>query len=712
MTAVKLILATIFPMMLTGIFTMAEKKTGFYRWGYYAKQIIIGFAFGGFAVLSTEFGIPVADGAIMNVRDSAPLCAGLIFGAPAGFIAGLIGGVHRWFCVYWGGTMYTRTACSLATLLAGVFSALMRKSLFEDEKPNWLAGSGLGMTMEVLHMLLVLLTNLDDVSYAFTFVQICAVPMIILNGVAVGLSILASGIVKDKNNIGKKTHMLSYDFGFRLLICIVIAFIITSSFVYKIVSGIKTNDTELFRNVTVYLTVFMEILVYSALFILIYQMLKKKVVLNLEKVNEGLNEISSGNLNTVIDVRTHKEFSELSDDVNATVATLKRYIKDAEERIDKELIFARQIQHSALPSVFPPFPNRLDFDLFASMDAAKEVGGDFYDFYLLDRFQLIMMIADVSGKGIPAAMFMMTAKTLIKGLAESGRPVDEVFNEANRKLCENNEAGMFITAWIGKLDLRTGQLSYVNAGHNPPLICRKGKSFEYLRTKPNFILAGMDTTVYRRQEIKLELGDSLYLYTDGVTEAVNIGNELYGEPRLESFMAALSGKHPKDVCEAVKNDVLAFADGAPQADDITMLCVRLNAMQDRETVKTYPDMDSLSIVVEYLNDRLKTTGIPVEVINKVQVVADEVYSNIVNYSGATGAEVSFSRENDMLFLTFKDNGTPFDPTGQQDPDITLPAEEREIGGLGILMVRKMTSSIEYEYKDGLNVLTLTFKLNV
>lgn len=181
---------------------------------------------------------------------------------------------------------------------------------------------------------------------------------------------------------------------------------------------------------TLYLVAFMEVLIYTALFILIYQILKKKVTCNLERVNDGLKAIAAGDLDTVINVRAYKEFAELSDDVNATVSSLKHYIHAAEERINQELEVARQIQNAALPRVFPARP---DFDLFASMHAAKEVGGDFYDFYLLDRYTLVFLIADVSGKGIPAAMFMMRAKTLLKDLAESGRNVDEVFTRANAK---------------------------------------------------------------------------------------------------------------------------------------------------------------------------------------------------------------------------------------------------------------------------------------
>lgn len=707
MVALQLTGATLLPILISGLFSLLEKKTRFSSCNKCLKQVIIGVTFGAFAILSTEFGVPAGDGTVMNVRDSAPLCAGLIFGAPAGFIAGTIGGLHRWLCVYWGGGMVTRVACSLATFLAGIFSGLMRRQLFEGKKPSFLSGFGIGTTMEVLHMLLLLSTNLHNVSYAFKFVQICAFPMILCNGIAVSFSILISGFTVRKEKIDIKSKHISYDFGFWLLVCVIIAFLVTSSFTQQIVYRITTDDAELYRYVTLYLVAFMEILIYTALFILIYQMLKKKIICNLQKINEGLNEITKGNLDTVINVRSHKEFSELSDDVNATVDTLKRYINEAEERIDKELEFARQIQHSALPSIFPPYPNRSDFDLFASMDAAKEVGGDFYDFYLLNRNTLVMLIADVSGKGIPAAMFMMTAKTMIKGLVESGKDIDTAFNIANKKLCENNEAGMFITAWIGKLNLSTGKLSFVNAGHNPPLICHSGGSFEYLRTKPNFILAGMNITKYKTQEIMLSPGDCLYLYTDGVTETSDKEKQLYGEQRLQKHLSSVAEKSPKEICASTKDNLLTFAAGAPQSDDITMLCVRLNALQRKNSITIHPDISSLALVSEYLNDRLKSAGATAKLINRVQVAVDEILSNIIHYSDAQMVEVSYDFNNDSLQLTFRDNGKEYDPTKAKNPETDLSLDEREIGGLGIYMVRKLTSLMTYERND-YNVLTLQF----
>ena len=345
---------------------------------------------------------------------------------------------------------------------------------------------------------------------------------------------------------------------------------------YYIVAAMPYTEAFFSRDVSVYVTVFMEFVVFGMLFIVVYFLIKKLIVDNMVKINRSLAKITSGNLDTVVDVRTNEEFASLSDDINSTVLTLKRYIAEAAARIDKELEFAKAIQHSAIPMVFPPYPAHGEFDIYATMDTAKEVGGDFYDFYFVGENKLGFLIADVSGKGIPAAMFMMTAKTLIKGYAESGKSVDEVFTIANAKLCESNEAGMFVTAWMGILDITTGLLEFANAGHNPPLVKHADGRFEFLKSKSGFILAGMEGMKYRRNELVLSPGDEIYLYTDGVTEATNAENALYGEERLANLLNTMHGLSGEALCRAVKADIDAFAGDAPQSDDITMLYLKYN----------------------------------------------------------------------------------------------------------------------------------------
>ena len=349
---------------------------------------------------------------------------------------------------------------------------------------------------------------------------------------------------------------------------------------YKVIAVYPYSEAMVSRNVSLKVMTVMQILIFGLLFVMIFLLVRRLIVKNLHQVNHALSAITDGNLETVVNVRSHEEFDALSNDINATVDTLKRYIKEAEERIDAELAFAKAIQHAALPSVFPPYPERKEFEIFASMHTAKEVGGDFYDFYFVDDENLAFLMADVSGKGIPAAMFMMTAKTFIKSFAESGLSVEQVFTHANAKLCEGNDAGMFVTAWLGILNTKTGQVQFANAGHNPPLVRHADGTYEYLKSRTGFVLAGMEGVRYRKNELTLAPGDAIYLYTDGVTEATNLNEELYGEERLQKVLDIYKDATPETICAEVKKDVDKFVGEAPQFDDITMLAIRYKGTEN------------------------------------------------------------------------------------------------------------------------------------
>ena len=345
---------------------------------------------------------------------------------------------------------------------------------------------------------------------------------------------------------------------------------------FQIIAVYPYSEAMVSRDVSINVFTVLQVVIFGALFALIYFLVRKLVVKNIHKVNTSLSAITEGKLDTVVDVRSHVEFDSLSNDINATVDTLKRYIKEAEERIDAELAFAKAIQHSALPSVFPPYPNRKEFEIYATMHTAKEVGGDFYDFYFIDDDNLAFLMADVSGKGIPAAMFMMQSKTIIKSCAESGMSIEQVFTVANEKLCEGNDAGMFVTAWMGILNTKTGKVLFANAGHNPPLVKHADGTYEYLKSRAGFVLAGMEGVRYRKNELELAPGDAIYLYTDGVTEATDASNELYGEDRLHGILEKYKDAAPHVICDEVKRDVDAFVGEAPQFDDITMLSLKYN----------------------------------------------------------------------------------------------------------------------------------------
>ena len=265
----------------------------------------------------------------------------------------------------------------------------------------------------------------------------------------------------------------------------------------------------------------------------------------------------------------------------ATLATRTRKLLElqvkesaAKQQIESELNVATHIQTSMLPV---NFPEREEIDLFASMSPAREVGGDFYDFFMLDDRHLAIVMADVSGKGVPAALFMVIGKTLIKDHTSPERDLGEVFSRVNNLLCESNSEGLFITAFEGVLDLVTGEFRYVNAGHEMPMISRGGQPFEVHKIRPGFVLAGMEDMAFRAGSLMMEPGDKLFQYTDGVTEATNAAEELYGMQRLTDVLGRHSACAPREILPAVRADIDAFVGDAPQFDDITMLCLEYKA---------------------------------------------------------------------------------------------------------------------------------------
>ena len=280
-------------------------------------------------------------------------------------------------------------------------------------------------------------------------------------------------------------------------------------------------------------------------------------------------------------VKTNDEIELLATSIKKMEIDIKDYIENLtkvtteKERIGAELNVATQIQASMLPCIFPAFPEKDEFDIYATMQPAKEVGGDFYDFFLIDNNHLAVVIADVSGKGVPAALFMVIAKTLIKNQVQAGHTPAEVFTMVNAQLCENNEAGMFVTAWMGVYEITTGEFTYVNAGHNPPLIKKGDSKYEYLKSRPGFVLGGMEDIRYTQYDIQLAAGDELYLYTDGVTEATDALNELYGDERLQNLVNDNIDVTPSELLTAVRKDIEAFVKEAPQFDDITMLALKI-----------------------------------------------------------------------------------------------------------------------------------------
>ena len=483
---------------------------------------------------------------------------------------------------------------------------------------------------------------------------------------------------------------------------------------YCIIAAMPQTEVTFMRDASIYTSLFMQVLIFATLFVFIYVLIKRVIINNLQKVNVTLGQITGGDLNVTVDVRSNEEFASLSDDINSTVTTLKQYIAEAAARIDKELEYAKQIQLSALPT---NFPDGEDYSIFAQMIAAKEVGGDFYDFYKLSDTTVAFLVADVSGKGIPAAMFMMTAKTIIKDLAERGLPVNEILTQANQKLCENNESNMFVTVWMAIVDLSTGTMQFANAGHNPPLLKHADGTLEYLKTRAGMVLAGMEGVRYRASEIVLCPGDRLFLYTDGVTEATNLDNQLYNEDRLYKFISSNSLQQATTLLPALKQNIDQFVGEAPQFDDITMLMFDYKSSSNCNSItKTFSaKTQELDQVIAFVEDTLQSYDCPIKTQMALCVAIEEVFVNVANYAyGDKDGNVEFgiAFDNNTRLVTFRmaDSGIPFDPLKKADPDITLPAEQREIGGLGILITKKTMDSITYAYQNGQNVLTMTKKI--
>ena len=944
-TYLQFAVATLLPVLASAVLFLVDRRHALSERHARAWQLGVGLTFGLIAILGTELGIKTDD-AVMNVRDAAPITAGLVFGAPAGVIAALIGGIERWFAALWGRGMFTRLACSVSTILAGFYAAALRVKLFGDRRPNWIFGIAIGIVGEVLHLIMIFLTNYDDAQRAFRVALACTFPMITCNALSIGLSIVVVTLLgHERLFVRSDKRSINDNIQGSLLVAVVLAAVLTAglttllqrslaaestrsllelnitdvrnditqasdgnlltlahraaqripsrekatnelllelksslgvseiSFIdgddvivasteedivgfdmrsgtqssefilllrrngrefaqryqprtegdniwrkyagvivrdgcvqvginaeqfqsslrtlvnhaaanrhvgesgyllivdqkgaiesrsaeveeiafdgsqlardlgdvdegvvfdtsllgtelygmyglvegYRIIALLPKAEANFTRDVTILIGTYAGIIVFAMLFLVIYFLIKRVVVDSIMQTNERLDEITHGNLDVQVNVRNTLEFSELSDDINSTVDTLKTYIDEASARIDQELEYARSIQLSALPSVFPPYPNRTDFDIYASMRAAREVGGDFYDFYLLDESNLAFLVADVSGKGIPAAMFMMQAKTVFKGFADAGMPVEEVLTNANEQLCEHNDAGMFVTAWMGIIDLETGHVRSANAGHNPPAIMRAADGcFSLLTPKRNLILGCMEGIAYRPDEFDLMPGDTLFLYTDGVTEANDADERLYGDERLLVALDGMVGRSMQELCDGVRDNVDAFVGEVDQFDDMTMLALRYNGSpQAGETLTVDARIECIEQVADFVDQRLVAAGCSPHAKTQIDIAIDEVLANVCSYAyrGADGiVSVHFTLFEDsrQARIVFEDEGVAFNPLLVDDPDTTLGIDQRKVGGLGIFIVKKTMDKVSYERRGGCNYLTITKSLD-
>lgn len=449
-----------------------------------------------------------------------------------------------------------------------------------------------------------------------------------------------------------------------------------------------------------------------------------KITNPLKTLEKDVRVISGGDFSQRTKVSTNDEIGSLATAINFMTESLQHYIdhlKEAtakEERIASELSLAADIQISILPTNFLTFTDHKEFDLYATMTPAKEVGGDFYDFFMVDDTHLAMVMADVSGKGFPAALFMVIGKTLIKDNTQPGVPLGEVFTKVNHLLCEANKEGLFITAFEGILNLETGELEYVNAGHEPPFICKSGEAYVMHKLPAGFVLAGMDGMQYKEGFLQMNPGDSIFLYTDGANEAINTEEEMFEMERLGEVLNNNRDKGPKELLAAVKEGIDAFVGEAAQFDDITMLCVEFKELikDSVQEMKLMATTENLGQVLEYIETTLAQGKVPQKVSVETQIAAEEVFVNIAHYAygeqtGEATIQVDITKKGEVR-INFIDSGVPYNPLEKQDPDITLAMEDREIGGLGIFMVKESMDEVTYRYEDGQNILSLVKRYHV
>ncbi len=322
----------------------------------------------------------------------------------------------------------------------------------------------------------------------------------------------------------------------------------------------------------------------------IYRLWLKGFMRQFNLLLKGIIRMGEGELEPMASVPyTIQEFETMQQEIDRTslalnqqMDTIRRMEREQmeqenmikeQERIVKELSTARQIQKSVLPHIFPPFPDRAEIDLFATMDPAKDVGGDFYDFYFIDEDHLCLVIADVSGKGIPAALFMMLSKRILEDLARQEPTPSTILEKTNDLLCDNNQAEMFVTVWLGILEISTGKLTAANAGHEFPAICKKGGSFELYKDTHGFVVGGMEGVHYKGYDLQLNPGDKLFVYTDGVPEATDGSGEMFGTDRMITALRSCTDNTPEEILQGVKSAVDSFVGDAEQFDDLTMMCL-------------------------------------------------------------------------------------------------------------------------------------------
>ncbi len=390
-------------------------------------------------------------------------------------------------------------------------------------------------------------------------------------------------------------------------------------------------------------------------------------------------------------------------------------IKDQKERMESELNVGHEIQMSMIPLKFPPFPDHDEFSIYAALEPAREVGGDFYDYYFLDEARLCFCVGDVSGKGVPAALFMAVTKTLIKSRAIDDFSTASILTHVNAELSADIESSMYVTIFLGILNIRSGEFVYTNAGHNPPYLKRKDGSLQRFDIRHGPMIGAVPGMVYREDTDTMIPGDMLFMYTDGVTEQRNAERELFSEKRLVSILASTT---VDSVENAVRDTVAAVKDfqgDGNQEDDITVLAVQFQRSSMHDPIAVFHimarnDLREIAKVNQEFQKFAEEHGIPVDVGRRISILFDDLLSNVISYAfpdeEAHEIEIRTELATKRLTVTISDDGIPFNPLGAGTPDTGLPLDKRALGGLGIHLIRNLVDDISYQRRVERNVLTL------
>ncbi len=408
-------------------------------------------------------------------------------------------------------------------------------------------------------------------------------------------------------------------------------------------------------------------------------------------------------------VHTHLALTQQASELREAHAL----IKQQQQRMQDELNVARDIQLSMVPKDFPQFDA---IDLFARLEPAREIGGDLYDCFMIDDESLCLCVGDVSGKGAPAALFMAMTKTLIKSYASSDLSTASIVTRVNDELCQNNDECLFVTLFVSILNINTGELKFTNAGHNYPYIIKEDSSLVTIDNKHGPIVAAMDGLIYQEDTITLEKSDTLFLFTDGITEAMNHDEELYGEERLESFLKSSDTKDVKSMINTLMQDIYIYEDGNDQTDDITMLSCHYSGQNKviSSQLSISNNLDEIATVTEHFDAFCETNDLPMAINQKINLSLDDLINNIVSYGYTDdlehSIEIEFKLFDNKLMVIVEDDAIPFNPFGGDGVDTSLSIDEREIGGLGIHLIQKLMNSWDYQRKANKNVVALVMDL--